>query len=396
MKTHILLALMLLLVPLAHADLVTTGAALDASLLYYEPVPAQPGDAVDIWIQITNDGGSRSKTGMLSIQPSSTFTVEAGSDERTAIPGIPGQESFLFTTTVRISKDANEGTSYIKVRIQEDGKESYIERDLAINIQGTSSALSILKATTSPADVLPGEHTLLSVVVQNVGQTVVRNVDVALDLDDLSFAPSGSSDSKTISSLRGGESHTFVFNLAAYPDAEANAYQLPITLSYDDEQGNAKSQDETIGIVVGSQPELLVYFDRVGITADSGEGEVVIQFVNKGLSEIKLLEMEVIETDDVKVTSESSLVYVGNIEEDDYESADIDLSVKGDDVMVSLRVAYKDALNKDYETEYQLPLKLKSGNGGSSGMGWVWFVLIVGGIAGIWYWRRRKKSKRKK
>ncbi|MDD9952738.1 MAG: hypothetical protein OXR66_00205 [Candidatus Woesearchaeota archaeon] len=390
MKQTALLILAVIALQLATAAPVSDESALDASLLYYQPVPAQPGDQLDLWIQVDNNGGKASGAGTLTIVESGIFQLESESDRVSRFLTIPAQESFLVQTKVRVSKSANEGTNYLTVRVQEDNENSYVERRLSIPVKGTTSTLSITRAETDPPEILPGQDATLLVHVQNIGQTKVRNLDITLDFAGLSFAPVSSSNSKTIASLRGGESEIFTFDIVSYPDAMPQAYQLPVTLDYDDEEGNAKEQNETIGVVVGATPELLVYFESIELTGDEKEGIVILKFVNKGLAEIKLLEMEVLQNDDVKVTSESPVIYVGNIDEDDYESAELKLLVSGD-TTVPLRVAYKDALNRAYEERVELPLTLQSENGRSNGsaLKYVVILLVLGGL-GYWFWKRKK------
>ncbi len=390
----LVLILALLVTPLASADLITYGSGLEATLLYYEPVPAQPGDSIDVYIQIENNGGNPSKVGTLTVLEGGPFTVENEADRVKNIPIIPGQENFLTNIGIRVSKDANEGDNILKVRVQETGSTSYQEFDLPINVQGTTSALSITSAVTVPEEVMPGEEARLAVKVKNVGDTKVRNVDVALDLTDLSIVPTTSSDSKTISRLLGGQETTFSFDLITYPDATARAYRIPITLSYDDEQGNAKSQEETVGIIVGTKPELLVYFDSVDMSPENREGEVVIQFVNKGLAEIKLLEMEVLENDNVYVTTESEIIYVGNIDADDYESAEVGLHVNGQETKVPIRIKYRDALNREYEETHELVVRVPKANGNGGTSVWIWVILLILIAGGVWYWRKRKSGKK--
>lgn len=398
MKKIILFVIMALMLatPFASAELITRGAALDASLLYYQPVPAQPGDVIDTYIQIENSGGTASKAGTLTIIPSGPFILESEGDRVKEFPSIPAQGTFLTTTKVRIAKDANEGTSLLKVRVQEAGSSNWIDRDLSITLTGTSSALSIIEAKTEPATIQPGEKGTLSITVKNVGDTKVRNVELALDLTDLSLAPVGSSDSKTIQNLRGGAEQTFTFDLIAYPAAVANAYQLPITLSYDDETGNSASQEGTIGLVIGSTPELLVYFDQMALTKEQPSGEVTVRFVNKGLAGLKLLELEVLEKDGVSVTSETPIIYVGNIDADDYESATFSIEVNKDVDVLPLVVRYKDALNNNYEETYNLALNLRSANGNNGPNYFLWIVIIIVIGGGFWWWRKRKNKNSKK
>lgn len=389
MKLHILLAL-LLLAPLASANLVTQGSGLDASLLYYQPIPAQPGDLIDVYVQVTNTGGSKSKPGTITFVDNGPFSLESESSRVKSFQGIPGQQSFLINTKVRVAKDANEGTNNLKVRIQEDGETNYNERDLEIVVTGTQSSINIVSAELNPEEVLPGESATLDIVVENIGSTEVRNVDVTLNLEELNFVPLGSSNSKTINSLSGGEKHSFSFMLTTYPDTPSQAYQIPMTIEYDDETGNQKTQEKTVGVLVGAKPELLVYFDEISLTKQKPEGEAIIRFVNKGLSEIKLLEMTVLENDNIEVLSESPTIYVGNIDNDDYESASLRLRAQED---VTLQVTYKDALNRAYTETITLPLTLtESADDGQPVLVWILVFALAG--AAFWWWRKKKSSKK--
>lgn len=396
MKNAMMIMLLLLVTPFASAELITYGSGLEATLLYYVPVPAQPGDTVEVFIQIENNGGTPSKSGELTILEGGPFSIESSADKVKKLPSIPGRETFLSKANVRISKDANEGDNILKVRIREDGQTNYQEFDLVLNVRGTTSALSIIDTLLEPDEVLPGESAILTIELKNVGDTKVRNVDVALDIEGISLAPKSGSDSKTIGMLMGGQTTKFTFELVAFPDATPRAYQIPITLSYDDERGNSKSQEETVGLVVGTIPELSVYFESVSMSPESKSGKVVIQIVNKGLAEIKLLEMEILENENVQVTTESHVIYVGNIDEDDYESAEVGLHIANDETVVPIKISYRDALNRQYEEQYDLEIRIPSTNsdtGGTSVLTWVVVLVLLG--AGIWYWRRRKSKRRK-
>jgi hypothetical protein len=370
-----------------------SGTALDASLLTYSPVPAQPGDSVDVWIQVINNASVASKAGTLTILDSSPFTVESDKNRVREFPSIPSLGTFLVKTQVRVDKNANVGDNFLNIRVQEQGSTSSVDRSVPISVQGRSSVLSIVSATTTPSEIAPGGSATLAVRVKNAGDTQLRNVVVSLGLGGLSIAPTSTGTSQTIPSLRGGEERTIQFTLTAYPDAAVKAYQLPLNLSYQDEQGTAHAQQETIGIVINAKPELLVYFDRTDVSKETGQGNVIIKFVNKGLSQIKLLEVQVVETPDVTVLSDSSSVYVGNIDVDDYQSADITLKVGKDTAQVPLKVTYKDALNQDHSEEITLTVQRKSQNGTNGGWSWIiWALVLVVAVGGFWIWRRRRRS----
>lgn len=378
----------------SEATLISSASSLTPSLLYYEPVPAQPGDLITVWINIENIGGDYSKAGTLTVLESGPFTVDGDSERVKKFSRIPSQNSFLVNTRVRIDKDAHEGTNYLTVRVSEGDSDNYIEKDLPITIQGKSSTLSIIDVKTVPSSFSPGKKGEISLLVKNVGETTLRNVNVELNLKGLSVAPTGTSSSKTISMLKGNEVKEFNFSLTPYPNADAQVVSIPVTLSYEDEQDNSKNQSEEVGLAIGSTPELLVYFEKTAINPKTLEGSVVVKFVNKGLNKIKLLQMTVPKNDNADVISDSSTIYVGDIDIDDYESADLTLKIAKSEVTVPIKVQYRDALNNQYTGEYDLQLRAKSTNRTSTSRTW-WIVLIVVVIGIIiWFFRRKRRIKK--
>lgn len=376
-----------------QATLVGSGSSLDASLLYYEPVPAQPGDLLDVRVLITNSGGSTSKGGTIRFVNSYPFSIENGQEKIQEFPPIPAQENFLVRTRVRVDKAATEGNNILTAIIAETNQAG-LEKDFEVALQGRTGALTITDAHTKPEMIAPGSTAKLTLTVQNIGGTRLRNLNVNLDLSSLNVAPSGGSASQTIDNLEGGAIHTFMFGLTAFPSAESNAYKLPVEITYDDEQGNDVSQNKTVGLMIGAQPELLVYFDQVNVDEESNQGSVIIRFVNKGLSEVKLLEAEIMESDDIEVLSESTISYVGNIDEDDYETTDVMLKVSGE-THVPITIRYRDALNNPYEEQIVLPLKPKpSENGGGFGFSTILIVLLIAALVFVWWRGRKRRGKR--
>ncbi len=374
----------------SNGTFVGTNSALDVELVNYQPVPAQPGDSLDVWLQVTNDGGAPSEAGRVHLVDSFPFIIESASERDKEFQSVPAQGNFLIRTRVRVDKNAHEGTNYLSVQLQDSTGRSFLEKEVPITIQGRSGTLSITKVEQER--IAPGEKRPITIVLQNVGDTKLRNVQMSLDLTGLSLAPIDGSNSKTIASMDGGKSASFTFTLAAFPDASENTYQVPVTLAYEDEQGNSKSQSETIGITIGSEPELVVYPESSALTQERPEGQVTLKFVNRGLGEIKLLEMTVEENDGVQVTSESPTLYVGNIDVDDYESATLTLKARQLPVDVPIKVEYRDALNQPHEETVNVRLK-PSGDGQQGGVSvWLWILILLLLVGLLFWWRKRKKK----
>ena len=113
-------------------------------------------------------------------------------------------------------------------------------------------------------------------------------------------------------------------------------------------------------------------------------------------AEIKLLEAEVLENENLEVISESSIIYVGNIDEDDYESAEFEIRVSGNDVIMPVVVRYKDALNRDYSEHFDLVVHVQDTNGKKFlGSVWMWLLIVVIVSIGIWWWHKHKVKKKR-
>ncbi len=395
MKTQRLLTLLVIMTMLAtsaHATLLTKGgSSFDISLLTYEPVPAQPGDVIDVWITVENEGSSAAKDVTLELSDTHPFSIDNEDDRIKKASTIPAQESFLFKTKVRVDADADVGTNYLHVTLRdENGIEQ--EEDLALTIVGETSSLNVAQVQVAPSVITPGEEASIVLTVENTGDTLLRNVQATLDFDDLDLAPTGSGSSQSITELGGGEAHSYLFPIIADPDAEAGVYKIPLTLSYSDREGNNQTERESIGLVIGSAPELLVYFDSLTLSTneDVRRGDAVIKVVNKGLDEVKLVQLDVLENDAVKVTSESAQIYVGNIDNDDYENAQLSLRLTNA-TTVPIRLSYKDSLNREYVQRFDLPVRLTA-TPEETRSRWVYGILavLILGALGWWFARRRR------
>ncbi|RME31873.1 LPXTG cell wall anchor domain-containing protein [Candidatus Woesearchaeota archaeon] len=387
-----LLTLLLVMVGTAHATLLTTGgSSFDISLLNYEPVPAQPGDILDVWITLENEGSAPANDITIEIIDTYPFTTDSEDDRIKFASTIPAQESFLFKTKVRVDSDADVGTNYLHVRVTQGSVQQ--EADLAITIVGETSSLNVARAEVQPAVIAPGERATLSIVVENVGNTLLRNVEASLDFDDVDVAPVESGSSKSIDKLPGGSSHEFSFPLLADPDAAPGVYKIPLTLTYTDRAGTNQTEEESIGIVIGSTPELLVYFDKLDLSATDREGTAVIKVVNKGLDEVKLVQLDIIEGNGVHVTSESAQLYVGNIDNDDYENAQVRLKLDEGVTAVPVVLTFKDSLNREYKQRFMLPVRITE-KSEEQQTNWPLIIVIVLIVLGGGWWLFRRRGKR--
>ena len=215
----------------------------------------------------------------------------------------------------------------------------------------------------------------------------------------LPFAPVRSATEKKIRSLRPGASYVFSYNILTYPEAESKVYRIPIQLKYRDEANNEYSRTDMIGVIVGKEPDLSIWLESTDIKTSGDTGEVVIRLVNKDVTDIKFLKVTLDEDKDYTIKT-SSEIYIGNIDSDDYETAEFDIYVDpkaSKKITLPLTVQYKDSNNNEYTNITNLEIKLlsdeelKAQSNGKSNLFLGILIVVVVVIIGFIIYRRRKK-----
>lgn len=377
---------------------------LSVSLISQDPDPVNPGEYVDVRWKVVNYGSKDADNVVFEIMPSYPFSLDPGESATQDLINVwglqTGEKGVILYYKLRVDKDAVEGDAEIKVRYKIDN--IWIEPDeFIIRIQTIDAALGIYSSVTDPGIIVPGEESKIKITLKNLADSVMEDISVKLNLssDDMPFVPIGDSTEKRIRHLKPGEEGQIEFNVMALADADSQTYKLPITLTYYDELGEKYTKSDLIGIVVGSTPDLLIQIDSSTILKEKSTGDISIKIVNKGLSDIKFLTMNIGSTEDYDVLSPGE-VYVGSVDSDDYETADFKLYVKDSvdkKVIIPATVKYMDANNNKYTEKQDLVLDLKSvsmieGKGGGS-LGIIIIVLLIAGI-GYYIYRRKKKKKK--
>jgi hypothetical protein len=125
--------------------------------------------------------------------------------------------------------------------------------------------------------------------------------------------------------------------------------------------------------------------------------------VNKGVTDIKLMNMKLMPSNKYRILSNDE-VYIGNIDSDDYETADFKLFIeksKEKQIKVPVVLEYKDANNNDFKEAIELTLDLYSASeakkfGLKKGNGFVGnLVIAVIVVAGLFIYRKWRKHKKK-
>jgi len=258
--------------------------------------------------------------------------------------------------------------------------------------------LLIKQIQTEPVDMIPGKEGILKVVIINNGNLPAKDIRVKLNLPaEIAFINDVSE--KKISELKPGQQTEFKFNIIAIPKTAEGVYKASLVVDYLNNIGEDRQDNYSIGIVVKSIPKIFAQIEKTDIYNEKRSGDLTIIFTNNDLANIKFLTAEIINSNDYEIIS-SNKKYIGDLDSDDFQSAIFTVKIKDKvtDLIIPIKVEYKDTLNKDYSQEFKLPLKIRTEKELGIDNNYYYYFAIAAGILLILliiYVYRRSTNKRK-
>jgi len=401
---------------------------INITLMNQDPDPVGPGQYVEIRFKIHNEGFKTvAENFQISLEPTYPFTLDSSENADRSIGDLPalgaGGNVIIVKYKLRVAEDAVEGDNKIYLKYKH-GNTDWIREEFEISVQTVDANLGIVSIDTYPEKIKPGEEAQVNITVKNMADSTMNDISFKLDLtysdlldsataitaadsiiafNALPFAPIGSATEQKIYSLGPGKEATFTYNLIAYSDAESRVYKIPVEISYYDELQTEYVKEDIIGLIVGTKPELSVVIDETDIYVGKQSGTVVLRFINKGFSDVKFLDVMLADNGEYELIS-SEEVYIGNVDSDDYETAEFEIYLKNGagrkegEIKLPIMIEYRDANNNIYTEEHDLELKVvsakKLGIKSSSGLSTLLLLLIIGGVVYFFYRRRKKKNKK--
>jgi hypothetical protein len=395
MKKIIIVVLMVVLAALS-VSAAKQGPFVTADVLKYEPSPAEPGNMVEVYVSVTNDG-TTSETFAIEFVPEFPFSLGPGEDELKTLAALPQGENALAKFWIYIDPKAPSADMNIKFNYRYSSIPNWIQLKRPIAIRTTGAILNIEEYKTTPEIIKPGDLIDVELILRNSGSLDVKNVDVILDLDESKFSPIGSGNSKRINFIKTGGTAMIRFSLIADTSAEIKVYAIPVTLKFKDIRGSEYTEETRFSLVMGAEPELTAVVDSTTISSKGQAGIVTLKVINRGIMDLKYLNARIISTEQYGVLSASNEAYIGNLDSDDFETFDFLIKPKSKNVQLKIVIDFKDPYNKEYQKQFLLPLRVFSASElGKGGSRWpiILVVLIVGAGVGYWYYRKRKKKKK--
>jgi len=388
------------------------------TMINQEPDPVSPGNMVDVRFRVENLRTVVAEDVEVKLETKGPISHYSSGDKIQSIgtlaPGQANDNGVRVKWKLRVSPSAVEGENEIEFYYR-FGDGAWVKyTDFTIDVRTADAVLAINEIEASEERMEPGDEVDITFKLENLADSVLKDIRLKLELyhtlgsgttavnTELPFAPSGSGNEKTFERIDPGKTADVGFKLFIDADAESKVYKVPYTLTYMDEVGTNFSRAGYVGLKVDAELDVSISLDDTNILSGGDKGTIDVKFVNKGFSDIKFVNIILTETQDYEILTNEE-VYLGNIDSDDFDSAEFDLLMKESAegvVKLPIKVEYRSSNGEMYSDEIFLELKLFSGEelkerSGKNGNAWVGIIIvIVIVIAGIVIWRWRKRRRR--
>ncbi len=396
MKAKIILCLFLVVLIVFLTPFIVSaqrGPDVKASILRYEPSPAEQGRTFDVWVQVTNRGTSVDDV-IVKFVPEYPYSLPEGVNAEIQLGSIAALEEKVEKFTIYVDPDAPNGEADITFAYKFGTSTEWTQLESPITLQTQDAILVIDDYKITPSVIIPGQTIDVDISLRNAGRIAVKNIDVSLGVEDKQFTSIGSGTKKRIGYIYAGESANVGFTLASDISTEVKLYSIPVILNYLDERNKVFNDESGIALRVNAEPELSLMIESTDFAGRRKPGKVTFKIVNKGVVDVKYLNVKLLEGDDYKLLSPSNEDYIGNLDSDDFETADFIIKSLKRMPVLSVALEFKDPYNKNINKTYELPLKIVTdadlGKGGNGGVIFV-VILIFAGV-GYWWWKKKRKK----
>nr|QNO43665.1 hypothetical protein FICJDHNH_00005 [Methanosarcinales archaeon ANME-2c ERB4]QNO43980.1 hypothetical protein AECFJODE_00033 [Methanosarcinales archaeon ANME-2c ERB4]QNO50622.1 hypothetical protein JEJMEHHC_00003 [Methanosarcinales archaeon ANME-2c ERB4] len=232
--------------------MVSSASALSVRILKMDPVPAESGKYLTVWIKVDNTGGGTAKDVLVRIVPEYPFSVESGWMTEEDIGHIPANDIAIVDFKLKVDENALEGTNTLKVEYREAIDADWSDRDLNIEVESKRVDFAVANIDSIPKRLISdSDDAQLTVDIQNIGEGKAEAVKAKLILPD-GFEPSESysdvSNIGTIESLGSGTA-TFYIDIDEYALPGEHLAKLELSYLQEEAQKNVY-RNETLDLLI--------------------------------------------------------------------------------------------------------------------------------------------------
>jgi hypothetical protein len=290
--------LSILFVIIMSIGMLTSVYAIDVSINDYDPIPAEAGQAVNVWIKVQNNGFDEVENDVeIEIRPKDGLELSAG-DKATKKVGVLGTgSSHIIKYRLLVKDDAFEGTHLIDVKIKSE--KSTFNKELEIEVIEKDKKeidLSIGNINSDPTRIKPDDDDVkLDVNILNLGDGIAQGVKVELvNLPDGITLSQSYSGSALVGNIESDSTNiaTFYIDIDEAVLPKEHLANLKVSYKYKPftNEDEYKYEQKLIPLKIAIKPIPLYEITNVEITPEiltAGDDDIKLKVTIKNVGEEK-------------------------------------------------------------------------------------------------------------
>ena len=384
--------LLLLPIPFVYAN---DASDIQITIVSYSPQPVTPRNFFNIDFKVRNLVNETLTDLIFELDSDKYFDVDTDEIKLSNLEPF-GEKTLIYS--VQVKDGATTGFKKMDLNYEVNNDEE--TSSFNIQVKSVETTLVVTSVNSTPDKIQPGQEAQVKINVKNQANFLLKDITIKLDLtsNTLPFAPLNSVTEKRIDTLPEIQETSFTFNIITLPNAKPDIYKIPIKISYYDQFNQLYTKEDVIALIISSTPSIDINIERSELI-ESKKGTLTINLVNDGLSSVKLLNIEILNSNQFNLLS-SRKIYIGGLDSDDSETIDLNLiPLKKNSVLIPLSITYKDTNNQDYNIQENIGARVYSIDEAkqielikSNGFLKFLIILIVIVFLYIIYRRRRKRK----
>ena len=352
-KIFLILIILLVSSVLVEASTVSLNATYQVS-----PNVTRPGAYSTVYLTLANTGVDVSG---IIITPTAGPNLKIMSGSKTELGDLPASYSQQASITVKADDNATTTTSYVFVDITYYYGNSKYEKSFYVPINIRGDPILKVENVNFSNSLQPGNTVAMSFDLVNEGLGNAKDITLSL-AQGSNFVTSASSGEFFLNNLDRSQSQPITFNLAVSPGASIGTTTIPISLSYSDETRSTNyTYTQYIGAQITGSYNFIAAVESQDVIAPGTSGYVTIKLANGGDQQAMHMLLGFSSPDNFYVNS--AIVYVGNLNSDDYDSEKLLLnvgSVNPGYYPLNINVSYDDPFGKSYSEIYSVNFLIAS------------------------------------
>jgi len=354
------------------------------------PSTIAPGNSGYLEYIIMNGGTTPVTVDLVSLTADSPITVDTYSKKLGTVAA-SSSGSAIIKFTVPSSAASGFYSAKAMIKVCNSVCEEHIKYAI-IRVQTPST----IEITTDPDSLKPGQNETITFTLKNKGEAV-NNIVLTWEDPSSNILPLGSDNRKLISSIGSNSAYPVPVRVVVSPGADQGVYPLSIQISYTDQTGTEQNISSTLGLRIIGDFNFIVSLESQSLVAPGMSGTVDIKVANAGTQEAQFLTINILESDPI-IQVKPTIIYVGNVESDDYDTESIGFtagSASPGNYPLNIEISYKDIYGNNYSDKYAIGVTVSSTEfvaAQNRDYSWLFYIALIV-IAYLLYRKFRKKKR---